>query len=73
MVLGDCGLTRCSFFGEQEGDFELVLNSIAATKNLDDDDGEDSDEDEDLKKSPALPPRDEAPRSWWRTLLCGLF
>lgn len=63
-----------SFFGEQEGDFELVINSIVALKKLNKYADEDSDsDDDDLKKDTVEQPREEAPRSWWKMLFCGLF
>ena len=65
-------LTEGSFFGEQEGDFELVLNSICALKKLNKD-YESDEEDDDLDKTAVEQPRDETPRSWWKMLFCGLL
>jgi hypothetical protein len=56
-----------SFFDKQDGDFKLVVNSIAAVKK----DHDDSDDEEDLKK-PALPAQ-SGPRPAWKALFCGLL
>lgn len=68
------GLTWDSFFDEQKGDFELVLNWIAAKKSFEDDEDLSSDEEEDLKPNAVERSQQEtaAPRPWWRILLCGL-
>ncbi|CAM1506493.1 Fc.00g061340.m01.CDS01 [Cosmosporella sp. VM-42] len=47
-----------SFFGEQEGDFELQLHCIAAKKSFD---GDDSDDEEDLKKNVVGPSPEQRP------------
>ncbi|KAF7553172.1 hypothetical protein G7Z17_g3835 [Cylindrodendrum hubeiense] len=62
-----------SFFGTQDGDFELVIHAIAAKKSFSDGD-ESDDEDDDLQKPIEVARQEETPRtrSWWRTLLCGL-
>ncbi|KAJ4160442.1 hypothetical protein NW754_003563 [Fusarium falciforme] len=69
--LGDIkriSLMMRSFFDQQDGDFKLVVNSIAAINKTFD--GDESD-DEDLRK-PAK--RDEtAARPWWKMLFCGLL
>ncbi|RSM14538.1 hypothetical protein CEP52_001313 [Fusarium oligoseptatum] len=69
--LGDVkriSLMMRSFFDQQDGDFKLVVNSIAAINKTCD--GDESD-DEDLRK-PAR--RDETEgRPWWKMLFCGLL
>lgn len=57
-----------SFFDQQDGDFKLVVNSIAAINKTFD--GDDSD-DEDLRK-PAKRDETEA-LPWWKMLFCGLL
>ncbi|KAJ4266331.1 hypothetical protein NW762_004315 [Fusarium torreyae] len=59
-------MTR-SFFDKQDGDFKLVVNSIAAVKKDDDD----SDDDDDLKK-PTFEAQPTS-RPAWKALFCGLL
>ncbi|KAG8667587.1 hypothetical protein FPOAC2_12758 [Fusarium poae] len=59
-------MTR-SFFDKQDGDFKLVVNSIAAVKK----DNDESDDEYDLKK-PVVPAQ-SAPRPAWKALFCGLL
>ncbi|GAB0135023.1 hypothetical protein EsDP_00003375 [Epichloe bromicola] len=78
------GLMMRSFFGKQDGDFELHLSSIAAFKHVpfkDECDGEEEEEkeeeeeeeeEEDLKAGQVLDPRAAVTKPWWKRLLCGL-
>ncbi|KAH7238956.1 complex I intermediate-associated protein 30-domain-containing protein [Fusarium tricinctum] len=59
-------MTR-SFFDKQDGDFKLVINSIAAVKKCNDE----SDDEEDLQK-PNLEVK-ASPRPAWKSLFCGLL
>ncbi|KAL6404709.1 hypothetical protein AUP68_11537 [Ilyonectria robusta] len=64
-----------SFFGAQDGDFELVIHAIVAKVSFPEDGGSD-DEGDDLQKPVVEVSRqDETPpvRSWWRMLFCGLL
>ncbi|KAH7151776.1 complex I intermediate-associated protein 30-domain-containing protein [Dactylonectria estremocensis] len=64
-----------SFFGQQDGDFELVIHAIVAKKLFPDGDDSDDDDDNDLRKpADEAVRREETPRarSWWRMLFCGL-
>ncbi|RSM01246.1 hypothetical protein CDV31_011436 [Fusarium ambrosium] len=69
--LGDVkriSLMMRSFFDQQDGDFKLVVNSIAAINKTCD--GDESD-DGDLRKPTR---RDETEgRPWWKMLFCGLL
>jgi hypothetical protein len=60
-------LTLNSFFDKQDGDFKLVINSIAAVNKCNDE----SDDEEDLKK-PNLEVK-ASPRPAWKALFCGLL
>ncbi|KAF4990121.1 hypothetical protein FGRMN_8649 [Fusarium graminum] len=59
-------MTR-SFFDKQDGDFKLVVNSIAAVKKCNDD----SEDEEDLK-TPTLEAKPST-RPAWKALFCGLL
>ncbi|KAJ4312602.1 hypothetical protein N0V84_009840 [Fusarium piperis] len=70
--LGDVkriSLMMRSFFDQQDGDFKLVVNSIAAVNKTCD--GDDSDH-EDLRK-PAVRRDETEARPWWKMLFCGLL
>ncbi|KAF4461944.1 complex i intermediate-associated 30 [Fusarium albosuccineum] len=72
--LGDVkrvSLMMRSFFDQQDGDFKLVVNSIAALKK--DCNGDDSDDDGDLRKPTDVVPREETSRPLWKRLFCGLL
>lgn len=64
-----CTDEQCSFFDQQDGDFKLVVNSIAAINKTYD--GDDSDG-EDLGKPAARRDETEA-RPLWKWLFCGLL
>lgn len=64
-----------SFFGAQDGDFELVIHAIVAKVSFPED-GDSDDEGDDLQKPVVeVASHDETPRarSWWRMLFCGLL
>ncbi|KPM42592.1 hypothetical protein AK830_g4021 [Neonectria ditissima] len=66
-----------SFFGKQDGDFELVIHAIEAKKSfpIGEQADETDDEDADLQKPAGASGQEERPqaRPWWRVLLCGLI
>lgn len=71
-ICDDANVVVCSFFGEQEGDFELHLYCLAAFKhvpyrneNVDDDDEMDL-------KTREISEKSGRKEKWWKTLLCGL-
>lgn len=66
-------LTACSFFGEQEGDFELHLFSISAFKHVPyETDSVDGDEKQHLKGPYGGSEESVGKEKWWKSLLCGL-
>ncbi|KID77916.1 uncharacterized protein G6M90_00g036820 [Metarhizium brunneum] len=74
--LGDIkrvGLMMRSFFGEQEGDFELHLFSISAFKLVPyETDSVDGDEKQHLKAPHGGSEESVGKEKWWKSLLCGL-
>lgn len=62
-----------SFFGEQEGDFELHLFAISAFKHVPyATEKNHNDEEDDLKAVTPASEKDAGNKTWWRSLLCGL-
>ncbi|KAK2613051.1 hypothetical protein QQS21_000980 [Conoideocrella luteorostrata] len=66
------GLMMRSFFGKQEGDFELHLFSIAAWKHVSFAEDHGDEEEEDLKSDAVVVKRATEKNAWWKCLLCGL-
>ncbi|TWU75070.1 hypothetical protein ED733_006735 [Metarhizium rileyi] len=67
------GLMMRSFFGEQEGDFELHLFSISAFKHVPyETDNVDDDGEPDLKAEQGGSKKSAGTAKWWTSLLCGL-
>jgi hypothetical protein len=74
-------LSSFSFFGSQEGDFELHLFSISAFKHVPfetqqaDREEEEAEDDDDVKAGERGPvPEHRGKRNWWKGLLfCGMF
>ncbi|KAG5997088.1 hypothetical protein E4U43_002737 [Claviceps pusilla] len=66
------GLMMRSFFGQQDGDFQLHLFSIAAYKHVPFAENHDEDEEEDLKAGLTPAKRDGTKKTWYKRLLCGM-
>ncbi|EFY84117.1 Complex I intermediate-associated protein 30 [Metarhizium acridum CQMa 102] len=67
------GLMMRSFFGEQEGDFELHLFSISAFKHVPyETDSVDGDEKQHLEARHEGSEERAGKGTWWKSLLCGL-
>lgn len=62
----------CSFFGEQEGLFELHLYSLSAFKHVPYGNEKVDEDDEMDLKTRGISERSGRKEKWWKTLLCGL-